>query len=183
MLSFLGKITSSITKMHNHRVLWTSDSEFDEAWKGRISRMASHIKLPGRIADFGCGLMWLEDFLDPQSHYIPIDYIRRDNRTIVVDLNNGKIPAIEADVAFLSGILEYIVDIDTFLEELIEYEFKLIILSYCTLESFPNKEQRSRLNWVNHKSIRDIIAIIIPNYKLIEIDKYGQNTILVFEKK
>ena len=42
---------------------WNRAEEFDVAWKARIAAMARRIDGPGRVADFGCGLMWLEQVL------------------------------------------------------------------------------------------------------------------------
>ena len=55
--------------------LWSSPIEFDEKWKRRISTMASYITKPCPVADFGCGMMWLETCLPPNCTYIPLDYV------------------------------------------------------------------------------------------------------------
>lgn len=163
--------------------LWASSLEFDESWKKRISVMASYIDSPGVVADFGCGLMWLEQFLKPENNYIPIDYIRRDERTIVVDLNKEPIPKTNANIAFLSGVLEYIKEPVQFVNQLTNIGFSQIILSYCTIEKFNELTKRNQLNWKSHESIFDLLYLFTSRYYLTKIDDINNNTILVFRKK
>src|SRR5215472_17152020 len=72
--------------------LWSSLDEFSPSWSVRIERMASFIDRPGRVVDFGCGPMWVERLLGPDNTYVPLDCIRRDERTVVLDLNTDRIP-------------------------------------------------------------------------------------------
>jgi hypothetical protein len=163
--------------------LWSSNTEFDETWKNRIALMASYIDIPGSVADFGCGMMWLESFLKEDNSYIPIDYIKRDDRTIVLDLNNNSISQINADIAFLSGVLEYVKDPQKFIFELTDIGFKKIIISYCTLEKFGSISARSDINWVSHESIFSLLTMFTVRYTLTAIDDVNGNTILAFTKK
>ena len=163
--------------------LWSSKHEFDERWKERIATMASYISIPGAVADFGCGMMWLEHMLGPNNSYLPIDYISRDNRTQVIDFNAAPLPRIEAEVAFLSGSLEYVLDVKNFVRQLIQMGFKQIILSYCTIEMVPQRGARRQLNWVSHESIFTLLSLFCPPYSLINIDRtHGANTIFVFRR-
>jgi hypothetical protein len=164
---------------------WFKEDDFDVLWKNRIQKMSSYIdnEKPMRIVDFGCGMMWLEQYLNSFHIYVPVDYIKRDDRTIVVDLNVYPFPVIEGDIAFLSGILEYIVDIDKFYNEIVQNEYKMIVLSYCTLEKNNNINARHMLNWKSHLSIFTLIYIFTQDYVLSIIDDYNNNTILVFNRK
>ena len=165
------------------KALWYSESEFDEVWKNRIAVMASYINISGTVADFGCGLMWLEPLLKPENRYLPIDYITRDSRTLVINLNVDLIPEINAEIAFLSGVLEYVEDVNNFIDQLINRNFKKIILSYCTLEKFNNLNSRISLNWVSHKSIFEILYLFSSKYSLVNIDDVNGNTIFIFDQK
>lgn len=163
--------------------LWSSNHEFDERWKDRIATMASYISLPGAVADFGCGMMWLEQMLGPSNSYLPIDYISRDERTLVMDFNAVPRPRIDAEIAFLSGSLEYVVDVKGFVGYLIESGFKQIIASYCTVELVPQRKTRQQLNWVSHESIFTLLSLFCPPYSLTNIDRtHGANTIFVFRR-
>jgi len=164
-------------------ILWSTTSEFDEIWKKRITIMASNINIPGIVADFGCGLMWLEVLLNQENSYLPIDYIARDVRTLVIDLNVDPVPELNAEIAFLSGVLEYVKDVNNFVDQLTSRGFKKIILSYCTYEKFSDVNNRISLNWVSHESIFSILSLFTTKYNLIAIDDVNNNTILVFERK
>ncbi len=165
------------------KILWNSESEFDEAWKNRIAVMASYINVSGTVADFGSGLMWLEPLLKSKNSYLPIDYVSRDSRTLVVNLNVDLIPEMNAEIAFLSGVLEYIEDVNNFIDQLINRNFKKVILSYCTLEKFNNLNSRISLNWVSHKSVFEILYLFSSRYNLVNINDVNGNTIFVFDQK
>lgn len=163
--------------------VWEKEISFDTKWKFRIERMVSYIDVPGVVADFGCGMMWLEQYLGPGNSYLPIDYISRDDRTVVFDLNSKNKPEIKADIAFLSGVLEYVVDVNEFYSYLVVCKFKKIILSYCTTDLHSSLESRRSLNWVSHESLSGLLGIFLQDYQLESIDDVNTNTILVFNRK
>jgi hypothetical protein len=163
--------------------LWASSEEFDEAWKRRIAVMASSIHGPCSVADFGCGMMWLESRLPQGSTYHPFDFVRRDERTVVLDLNRDPLPPVSIEVAFLSGVLEYVEDVAAFSRQLAAAGFRKIILSYCTLEKFQDVDERKNLNWVSHVSLFDLLGLFLVDYDLVHIDDVNNNSIFVFDRK
>ena len=146
--------------------LWSDEKEFDENWKRRISAMAAFIDMPGPVADLGCGMRWLEQFLREENPYVPVDYVRRDERTLVIDFNADKLPELGAKVAFLSGSLEYVKEAVMFLGTLTGMGFEQIILSYCTTEKFHDMKVRRGLNWTSHLSIYQILTALTGQYDL-----------------
>lgn len=164
-------------------LLWSRQEEFDHRWKKRIEVMASYIDVPGVVADFGCGMMWLEPFLKKTNTYLPIDYIKRDERTVVVDLNQHPLPPLSASVGFLSGVLEYISDLRGFLNYLQEAKLNKVILSYCTMENIPDLRMRKSLNWVNNESVYVLLSAFIRRYDLTAFEDVSQNTVMVFDRK
>jgi hypothetical protein len=162
---------------------WTSGSEFDEAWKRRIARMASLITVPGVVADFGCGMMWLETMLSPRNSYLPIDFVRRDDRTLVLDLNTDTLEGIHADVAFLSGVMEYVKDLGGFARRLQDRGFRQIIASYCTLDDHPDMKLRQALNWRSHLSLDALTALFRDRYDLTTVDHVSGDTIMAFSRR
>ncbi len=146
--------------------------------------MAAYIDKTGTVADFGCGMMWLEQFLGEGNTYLPIDYIRRDERTVVADFNNDPFPKVSGEVAFLSGSLEYVKDLKGFIQNLTAADFPQIVISYCTLEKNPDMRARRALNWVSHESIFSVLEMFCDQYCLTKIDNGVEaNTIMVFRKK
>ena len=168
---------------HGSDKRWSKTNEFDEAWKKRIARMASYINIPGTVADFGCGMMWLEPLLKPGNGYLPIDYRARDERTLVLDLNRDPLPPLGAQIAFLSGVLEYVEQVDVLARNLAQAGVRKIIASYCTLEKFSNLTRRQGLNWVSHLPLSELLAAFLPHFDLVALDDVNGNTILVFDRK
>ncbi|MGA2781901.1 MAG: hypothetical protein ABSF13_08280 [Smithella sp.] len=162
---------------------WTQDEEFDPKWELRNKVIASYINCPGIVADFGCGKMTLERYLKPHNVYLPIDFHRRDDRTIIFDVNHDPFPHINAAIAVCSGFLEYVEDIDRFVRGLETCSFKEVIISYCTTEHSPDLKIRQALNWVNHLSIFDILNLFLPTFNLSAIDDVNKNSIFVWLKK
>jgi hypothetical protein len=162
---------------------WSSSAEFDEAWKRRIELMARYIDGPGRVADFGCGMMWLKPLLPAANSYLGIDCLPRTPETIVLDLNRDSLDGVHADIAFLSGVLEYVEDVPGFVQKLKSRGFRQVILSYCTLEQHPDMPTRLNCNWVSHESIFSLLGAFLPDFQLTGIDDVNHhNTILVFSR-
>ena len=162
---------------------WSSSAEFDEAWKRRIEMMARHIRGPGTVADFGCGMMWLKPLLPDGNSYLGIDCLPRTPETVVLDLNNCTLDGIQADIAFLSGVLEYVEDVPGFIAMLKAGSFRQVILSYCTLEKHPEMQARLNCNWASHESIFTIIGGFLPDFHLTALEEVNNhNTIMVFSR-
>lgn len=83
--------------------------DFGDRWVLRASAAAMALTGATSIADLGCGSMTLARYLKPDQSYIPVDVARRDEATIVLDLNKDddlkRLPA--ADACALLGVLEY----------------------------------------------------------------------------
>jgi len=98
----------------------------------RATYLVKYISSKDRIiVDFGAGSMHLKKFLKKGVEYHPVDLIERCDDTIVCDFNKGEFPDMEMDVAVLSGILEYIVDIDQFLDKVSQKTKKIILACEC----------------------------------------------------
>ena len=112
------------------------------------------------VADYGAGQMYLKAFLKPNVSYYPVDYIKRFEETIICDLNSGIFPNLEVDVAVFNGVLEFL----TTSEELLLYSCarakRKVILSYMTVDRFPNSEARRTSGYVSDLSEKQIIAIL-----------------------
>ena len=136
---------------------WRFIEYFDPSWSKRIREMAKYIR-PGRsIIDLGCGKMWLRKYLLDNAYY-PVDYKSRGKGTIVCDFNQKQFPQHKADVAFLSGTIEYIKDTNWFLS-CIARNCNECIISYCLLEEYPNLAFRRKQAWVNDYSRDEIIRM------------------------
>lgn len=137
---------------------WQDIEYFDIGWKERIKQMSAFIKPEKKVLDLGCGKMWLKEYLPSGCLYIPVDYIRRSDDCIVADFNKKEFPLVTADIAFISGCLEYIKDYTWFIRRVAECS-EQVIISYCTLNEFPRKNIRKQYHWVNHLSAEKLTGL------------------------
>jgi len=132
--------------------------------------------------DLGCGKMYLRNFLK-NNYYIPVDYTKRDDDTIICDFNKKEFPDINADICFISGCLEYIEEYSWFINKVCNNSNR-VILSYCTTDEFPDLVLRKSYSWVNHLSEQTIRLLFDKNsFGLIKTDKsHNKDQIFIFEK-
>jgi hypothetical protein len=122
--------------------------------------MSELIEEEKEVLDLGCGRMWLRDYLPPNARYWGCDYVKRDHNTIVCDFNQREFPAKRVDLMFISGCLEYVQDVDWFLEN-VARNCSSLILSYCTLELNPSPTVRNSLGWKSHLSLSGLLAKLL----------------------
>lgn len=124
-----------------------------EKWNPRIIQLASMIdKSATSVLDLGAGGMLLKKYLPENVKYYPVDYASRCEQTIVCDFNKHEFPDIYADVVFISGCLEYVKDVEWFLQQVAEHCKQEIVISYNPTEFSPDSELRRRGPWVNNLS-------------------------------
>ena len=164
MTILLRKINLYTTKkFHLYRSRnWKEIEYFDETWKKRIGRMAQLIDRHAKsVADLGCGRCWLKEVLPPGIKYIGVDYQPRECAdTLVCDFNAGQFPNIKADVVFCSGILEYLEDLPTFVQNICQITNQ-IIWSYCSTDYIADIRTRGYRGWKNHFSSLDVISMFL----------------------
>jgi hypothetical protein len=100
------------------------------------------------VADFGCGDMSLEKCLPPETIYHPVDVVRRDARTIVVDLNTTPPPELNVDACVCLGLLEYLFDVPGFLTA-VWRSCEILVASYNTIDLGDPQLNRRSHAWVN----------------------------------
>lgn len=162
---------------------WKDLEYFDEKWKNRIHQMSEFISSTDSVVDYGCGKMWLRDYLSPQNMYYGVDYQSRGAGTIVCDFNSKQFPNIKSDIAFISGCLEYIDDPKWFLENISNYHEKCVI-SYCCLDNFGDFVSRKKLGWKNNFSKFELISLFESYRMTLKKNEITQtkNDIFYFEK-
>ena len=162
------------------KVTWKKIEYFDEVWKERIEGMSKFIPTNSEVLDLGCGKMWLKDMVQLKTYY-PVDYCDRGDGSLICDFNLSQFPDIKADVAFVSGVLEYVVDVDWFIRNIATNTNRCII-SYNIDDESQYIVVRKQRGWVNNLTKEELIAIFQKNnFKLIEyINTYH---IFIFDKK
>lgn len=109
------------------------------------------------VADYGAGRMFLQEYLNTDVTYFPIDYIRRNEQTILCDLNLGQFPCIQADATICSGVLEFISTSEKLLKHIGQNTNKMVILSYVTIDKFPDIDGRRASAYISDLSDRQIL--------------------------
>lgn len=160
---------------------WRQVERFDLSWKNRIRVMATFIPEGSTVMDLGCGPMWLKEFLPLGCSYIGVDYIPRCGNCIVADFNKGEFPNCKADVAFVSGCLEYIVQPDAFMSKISD-AVPFCILSYCSLEYFPVISERRSRAWINDLTLPALTEIARQKGFGVKIVKQSSNSIFLLTK-
>lgn len=128
---------------------WSDTDKLSVEWDQRAKAVIEWIPAGVHLMDIGCGRMALEPLLT-NCTYLPVDIVRRDDRTTVVDLNENEIPSKllqQADYATLLGVLEYLKDPAKLLTRLGSARVKLVC-SY-QLADRSSSETRAHNGWFN----------------------------------
>jgi hypothetical protein len=97
-------------------------------WEARAAMAREYLGEVQSVVDIGCGRMTLKRLLPEGVRYQGVDIAPRDETTIVLDLNEQRLPDMEFDAANVLGVLEYIDDPDAFFARL--EQFRLLTFSY-----------------------------------------------------
>jgi hypothetical protein len=180
----MARIKKVINSVFIKTKSWKEIEYFDESWKKRIFEMSEFIAPGQTVMDLGCGKMWLKEYLDANNRYIPVDYKDRGDGCIICDFKRHQFPNIAADIAFISGSLEYIKDYEWFISAACN-KSQRVILSYCTTDEFPHISERKLLAWVNHLSMSAVINIFKKNRFMLVKSKLSKSndSIFVFDKQ
>lgn len=93
----------------------------------------------------------------PDAAYIPVDCVKRDARTVVVDLNRAPVPGMRTEAASLLEVIEYIHDVPALLSNLARSYSKLVI-------SYQPREGRSsnagQMPWINNYSQAEVEELL-----------------------
>lgn len=136
------------------------DLTVSKTWLSR-ARLAAELLADARsIADLGCGQMLLERCLRPHQAYIPLDFIRRDSRTIIVDFNIDAIPPVGATHFAALGLLEYHYRLESFLPAL-RARFEGGAISFASRRDGETETSRLRHGWVNHQSDTELNLLLV----------------------
>jgi hypothetical protein len=125
--------------------------ESTNGWSSRAGAAAELLVDCPEVADLGCGMMALEKLLPSNTRYIPVDVVKRDDRTIVVDFNKDPPPPTSARAAVCLGLLPYLHDVRRFMVSL-KNQYSVVVVSYNPIEFSNSVTQRRSHGWVNDYS-------------------------------
>lgn len=147
---------------------WRNDRNLEASWDSRTDFMARLVPPNTRVLELGAGRQLLRHLLHPSCTYYALDLVARTPETIVCDLNSRPLPDLRSghfDVAVLSGVLEYIHDVPSFIGWLTA-QARICITSYCchyphkhATGDFIRRSLRLRGGWVNSLTEDDLVRL------------------------
>ena len=137
---------------------WSQSHNLKSNWAERAQVAARLVEPRVRLLDIGCGSMDVERFLDPSVTYLPADVVRRDDRTVVCDLNAGELPDVRADFISLLGVIEYVHDVPGLFAKLRRTGAR-VIGSYNPVDlGKPDRDRRAQ-GWFNDLTSAELCAV------------------------
>lgn len=141
--------------------------EATDGWSPRAQAAAGMLGGMAAVLDLGCGMMALERYLAPGVRYLPVDVVRRDDRTLVIDLNREELPlGLEVAGVAALGLVEYLYDVPKFLGQIARIGSDVVV-SYNTTDHFPDVDLRTGHAWVNHLALDDMERLFEDNGLLV----------------
>ena len=173
----------------DENITWT-DLEADANWgrmRLRVKQLSEWIDERAQsVVDWGAGEEYLRTLLSPEITYTPVDYIQRTQATVLCDLNDGVFPNIYADVAVLSGLLEFLSTSQSLVAHVCKTTRQQILVSYITLDCFRDVGGRRISGYVNDFLLHEFVDLFVQNgFFLVEqkIDiAHNSDTLFLFEK-
>ncbi len=155
----LNWINSLVLSFFRYPKNWKEIERFNVSWNKRVEKMALMIpESTQSILDMGCGTMHLSSLIPRHIKYYGLDYTPRNDKTIVCDVNKDRLPDQHFDLVFMSGFVEYVEDLPSFIPELKKISSN-IVLSYCATDYFPDYRIRKKNAWKNDLSKNQLIQL------------------------
>ncbi len=139
---------------------WAKNIHEVPTWDSR-NRVIAALVPPGiTVMDIGAGAQTMRQHLKGIALYTPCDLFPTTPDTLICDFNRGILPQVPKvhDLAICSGILEYVVDPDSFFKFVTAWN-RGIILSYNVRLAGDSKVDRLAKDWVNHFTLEEIREI------------------------
>jgi len=159
---------------------WTEKKNLYVNWEERTQIMAQWIPDGTSVMEFGCGNMVIKQYLPDNCQYTASDIVKRDENTIVLDLNQKSLPKLARhDIFLFSGVIEYVYDIERLIQ-VSSQVCNLFIASYvpCDIKNVSTIAERRSEGWVNNYSKSEFIELMRDNgFRLLE-EKAWQNQLL-----
>lgn len=180
-----AKALSSATIPHGEpveRKPWVDAKECEPFWTRRIERMAKLISPGEVVGDFGCGMMWLEPLLPKGCRYVPVDSVRRDDRTHVIDLNGPDLTLPGCDTAFFSGCFEHVDDLSRLIDAVRDAGAKRIVAAYCSRDRFPDLAMRRKMKWRTDFDLPALLVKLLRFGPIVALDECDMTALIVVDR-
>lgn len=143
-------------------------------WTKRNIKISKHIEDGSKVLDLGCGAKDLTKYIKP-SLYVGIDY-QSSVADIMCDFNLPfSLPHHDWDYIVMSGLLEYLSDLDMFFKHIKNNGSTYIITIWDKFRTLGNP---SKLG-----SINEYVHIIEQHFTIVERDYWKLNQIFICKDK
>lgn len=154
----------------------------DVSWNDRTKKLLSLLPPFQSLLEFGQGKGNTRSLLH-NIKYTGSDLYQRDEATIVCNLNDTILPSFEYhDVILMSGILEYLYDIDGVISHLAQYT-NMFCISYAGADNHSVEEEIIN-GWKPCIFYKDLVEIFANlGFKLVNTDKWKRQQLFVFKRE
>lgn len=163
---------------------WAALENHSEHWDKRTKLLVELVGDDTSVFEFGAGRSVFMSCAKPGIRYGHHDLVARNRDTQVFDLNIRPLPVIQGyQTAVFSGVLEYVVDLESFFNWLAEY-FQIVVCSYATRERTGTLRERHAAGWQNHLKENDLMALLNQiGFQCVQKAYYQHDQVLFrFEK-
>jgi len=137
---------------------WSKSKSLFTDWDERTLLLAQQIKPNSKVFEFGAARLVLREAISDNCVYLHSDIVKRNDETLVFDLNKGLPEVPKVDYIVFSGVLEYIFEVEALLRHLASNTDNFLI-SYATTDQTPDKVKRRYEGWVSDLNEMDISNI------------------------
>lgn len=162
---------------------WSKSNSLFDNWNERTVLLSKEILENSKVFEFGAANLFLKSVLANNCQYLHSDIVRRNEDTIIIDLNKIQPDIPEVDYVVFSGVLEYVFDPFSTLDYIL-HNCNCILFSYASTDNFPKTKFRRSQGWESDLSLIGIEAFAKKNYfnlQLISIWN-GQHLFKMFKK-
>lgn len=90
---------------------WSQEKSLFSSWDERTQLLANHILPESKVFEFGAAHLVLNEMIPKGCVYLHSDIVKRNEKTLVVDLNKNLPELPQVDYIIFSGVLEYIFEV------------------------------------------------------------------------
>lgn len=164
-------------------IRWSKQESLFSSWDERTILLSEQIKPNSIVLEFGAAKLFLKEHLPKNCNYLHSDLVRRNEETIVIDLNKILPDLPFSNYMVFSGVLEYIFDVKLIIKHCSKYTDHLLI-SYATLDKFPNINNRRYNGWVSDMKEFEFIKLADEiNFEVKVIGIWKNQTLYHLTKK
>ncbi len=136
---------------------WADPEILKEGATERAKYLAKVINPNQSLLDMGAGLMLLKEHMSDPDLYIPVDLLKWDSKTHVMDFNQSQFPTHTATQIVLSSCLEYLHHPETCLSSCKELGETLYLIYDTTLSAPPARRAMGYMNDLTQATLHALL--------------------------